>query len=105
MSDESADRAQVETGCSCDLISRRLGTIIGIMAPGFPVSDRGIVSEFWASLTMRRDFVPDLVRTPRSETPAGSACWGGLNPAPLASRPWPAYSNPRMILKVRGCFQ
>lgn len=50
-------------------------TIIGIMAPGFHGSDRGIVSEFWAPLAMRRDFVPDLTKDVESRT----AYWIGIS--------------------------
>jgi len=35
-------------------------TIIGVMAPGFHGTDRGIVSEFWAPLAMYKSFVPDI---------------------------------------------
>ena len=54
-----ADRAAVgQTG----VFNGRRYTIIGIMAPGFLGSDRGVVNEFWAPLAMRRDFVPDLIK-------------------------------------------
>jgi len=43
-------------------------TIIGIMAPGFHGSDRGVVSEFWAPLAMRRDFIPDLAKDAEKRT-------------------------------------
>jgi predicted permease len=50
-------------------------TIIGVMAPGFHGSDRGIVTEFWAPLAMRRDFVPDLVKDAEKRT----AYWIGVS--------------------------
>jgi len=50
-------------------------TIIGITAPGFRGSDRGIISEFWAPLAMRRDFVPDLAKDAEKR----NAYWIGIS--------------------------
>ena len=55
-------------------------TIIGIMAPGFRGSDRGIVCEFWAPLAMRRDFVPDLTKDTESRTANWIGVSGRLKP-------------------------
>ena len=37
-------------------------TIVGVMARQFHGSERGIVSEFWAPIAMRGDFLPDIAK-------------------------------------------
>ena len=55
-------------------------TIIGIMAPRFHGSDRGVISEFWAPLAMRRDFVPDLIKDVEKRTMYWIGISGRLKP-------------------------
>ena len=57
------------------VLNGRRYTVIGVMAPGFHGSDRGIVNEFWAPLAMRRDFIPDMVKDVESRT----AYWIGIS--------------------------
>ena len=37
-------------------------TVVGVTAPGFFGTDRGIVSDFWAPLAMQEEFVPDMTK-------------------------------------------
>jgi predicted permease len=43
-------------------------TIVGVTAPGFHGSDRGIVDEFWAPLSMRGDFLAEMIKDVESRT-------------------------------------
>ncbi|MGE5567608.1 MAG: ABC transporter permease [Rhodospirillales bacterium] len=54
-------------------------TIIGVMAPGFHGTDRGILSEFWAPLAMYKSFVPDITDT-ESRTTNWISITGRLKP-------------------------
>jgi predicted permease len=62
------------------VLNGRRYTIIGIMAPGFHGSDRGVISEFWAPLAMRRDFIPDLIKDAEKRTTYWIGILGRLKP-------------------------
>jgi len=68
------------------VLNGRRYTIIGITASGFRGSDRGIVSEFWAPLAMRRDFVPDLVKDAEKRNTYWIGISGRLKPGVTRSQ-------------------
>ncbi len=48
------------------LFNGRRYTVVGVAAPGFYGTDRGIVSEFWAPLAMTSDFTPEIMKDKES---------------------------------------
>jgi len=62
------------------ILNGRTYTIVGVMARGFRGTDRGIVSEFWAPLAMRADFIPDIVKDAESRTAFWITITGRLQP-------------------------
>jgi len=55
-------------------------TVVGVTAPGFHGTDRGIVSEFWAPLAMTAGFTPELVKEKESRNATWIVINGRLRP-------------------------
>jgi predicted permease len=55
-------------------------TVVGVMAPQFRGSDRGILAEFWAPLARRNDFLPDLMKDAEKRTTHWIMIVGRLRP-------------------------
>jgi predicted permease len=43
------------------VLNNRAHTVVGVMPPGFHGEDRGLISEFWAPLSMYTHLLPDLL--------------------------------------------
>jgi predicted permease len=61
-------------------------TIVGVMGREFHGSERGIISEFWAPLAMRADFVPEMVKDGESRTVYWIEIVGRLRPGVTPSQ-------------------
>jgi len=55
-------------------------TVVGVTAPGFQGTDRGILSEFWAPLSMTSDFTPEMEKSKESRTAYWIVINGRLRP-------------------------
>jgi len=55
-------------------------TVMGVTAPGFQGADRGFISEFWAPLSQRNDFVADIAKDAESRNNHWIVISGRLRP-------------------------
>jgi len=62
------------------VLNGRPYTVIGVTAAGFRGTDRGILSEFWGSLAMGADFMPELIKGRESRTMHWLEMTGRLKP-------------------------
>jgi predicted permease len=61
-------------------LNARRYTVVGVTAPGFVGTDRGLIAEFWAPMAMRNGFVADLAKDIESRNAHWIVITGRLKP-------------------------